>query len=59
MPINYEPVEEIIDEIQNQYARVLDNAGLNVSDHIAANIGFFNTSGKVYADPMKLVPGNY
>jgi hypothetical protein len=54
MPRNYEPVEEIIDEIQNQYARVLDNAGLNVADHISANIGFFNNSGKNFADPMKL-----
>jgi hypothetical protein len=54
MPVNYEPVEEVIDEIQNQYARVLDNAGLNVADHLAANIGFFNNTGSVYADPMKI-----
>jgi hypothetical protein len=54
MPERYRIDEDKIDIIQTQYARVLDNAGLNVADPIAANIGFFNNTGKVYAEPMKL-----
>jgi hypothetical protein len=54
MSYQYKIDERLIDEIQDKYARVMDNAGVNVADPLAANIGFFNNSGKVYADPMKL-----
>jgi hypothetical protein len=54
MPIQYKVDEALVDEIQDHYASVMDNAGINVADPIAANIGFFNNSGKVYAEPMKL-----
>jgi hypothetical protein len=54
MPQNYYIDDDMVDIIQSQYSRVLDNAGLNVADPVAANIGFFNNTGKVYADPMKL-----
>jgi hypothetical protein len=54
MPEQYRVDENIVDIIQSQYSRVLDNAGLNVADPIAANVGFFNNTGKVYAEPMKL-----
>lgn len=54
MAEQYRVDEDIVDVIQTQYAKVLDNAGLNVADPIAANVGFFNNSGKVYAEPMKL-----
>jgi hypothetical protein len=54
MPEQYKINERVITEIQNHYASVMDNAGINVADPIAANIGFFNNSGKVYADPIKL-----
>lgn len=50
----YKTDEKLIDLIQNHYSRILDNAGLNVANPIAANIGFFNNSGKVFADPVKL-----
>jgi hypothetical protein len=54
MAEHYKIDEELVDTIQNYYAQALDNAGLNVADPIAANIGFFNNSGKVFADPMRL-----
>jgi hypothetical protein len=54
MPIHYKINNEIVDEIQTCYASILDNVGLNVADSIAANVGFFNNSGKVFAEPMKL-----
>ena len=43
-----------IDEIQTHYARILDQAALNVASPLAANVGFFNTTGKVFADPPKI-----
>lgn len=54
MAEHYKVDEKLVDTIQNSYARVLDNVGLNVADPIAANVGFFNNSGKVFADPMRL-----
>jgi hypothetical protein len=30
-----------IDEIQTHYARILDQAALNVASPLAANVGFF------------------
>lgn len=52
--IQYSPNESLVSEIQTYYSRILDSAALNVADPIGANIGYFNNSGKVYADPMKL-----
>jgi hypothetical protein len=48
--IPYKIDENIVDEIQTHYSRILDQAGLNVTDPIAANVGFFNTHGKLLVD---------
>jgi hypothetical protein len=50
----YNPDYNLVNQIQTHYSRILDNVGLNVADPIAANVGFFNNSGKVFAEPMKL-----
>ncbi len=50
----YTPDEEVIHEIQTHYSKILDQAALNVSSPLAANIGFFNNSGKVFADPARV-----
>jgi hypothetical protein len=50
----YKPDEELIDKIQSQYSIVLDQVGLNVADPVGANVGFFNNTGKLFVDPMKL-----
>jgi hypothetical protein len=50
----YKINESLIDEIQTHYSNILDEAGLNVADQIAANIGFFNVTGKTIYDPMKV-----
>jgi hypothetical protein len=51
--ILYKPNEELIDLIQTHYSRILDQAGLNVTDPVAANVGFFNTRQKVIVDPPR------
>ena len=38
--------ENVIKEIQAHYAKILDQAALNVSNTLAANIGYFNTNNK-------------
>lgn len=50
----YKTDEDLVDEIQTRYSRILDSAALNVADPIAANVGYFNNSGKVFADPTKV-----
>lgn len=50
----YTPDEELIHEIQTHYAKILDQAALNASSPLAANIGFFNNTGKVFADPARI-----
>jgi hypothetical protein len=50
----YKPDEELIDRIQSYYSLVLDQAGLNTADPVAASIGFFNNSGKLFVDPVKI-----
>jgi hypothetical protein len=54
-PASYDYVKnaELLDELETYYSYVLDNIGLNVADPVSANIGFFNNSGKVFADPQK------
>lgn len=46
--------EKLLDELETYYSYVLDSSNLNLADPIAANIGFFNNSGKVWVDGPKL-----
>jgi hypothetical protein len=46
--------EALVDKIQSYYSLILDQAGLNVASPVAANIGFFNNSGKLFVDPMRI-----
>lgn len=51
--IDFTPNESEIDEIQAHYSRILDSAGLNTADQISSNIGYFNSTGKIFADPPR------
>lgn len=44
----------LLDEIETMYSYILDECGKNVADPISANMGYFNNSGKVFADPPKV-----
>jgi hypothetical protein len=46
--------EALVDKIQSHYSLILDQVGLNVANPVAANIGFFNNTGKLFADPMRI-----
>lgn len=46
--------ENVIKEIQAHYAKILDQAALNVSNPLAANIGYFNTNNKVIVDDPRV-----
>ena len=48
------PDWQFLNLIKTHYSRILDNIGLNAADPIAANIGHFNITGKVFADPVKV-----
>jgi hypothetical protein len=46
---------DLIDTIRNNYAKILDQSALNVADPVAANIGYFNNTGKRFAtDPPNI-----
>ena len=46
--------KDLLDELETYYSYVLDSSHLNMADPIAANIGYFNNSGKVWIDGPKL-----
>ena len=50
---DYSVDSKLLDELETYMSYVLDAASLNVADPISANVGFFNNSGKVFADPQK------
>ena len=50
---DYTKDQMLLDELETYYSYVLDNISLNVADPISSNVGFFNNSGKVFADPQK------
>lgn len=51
---NYTPNDSLLNEMETLYSYILDNIGLNQADPIAAAIGYFNHSGRIYPDPPKV-----
>lgn len=51
--------EKLVDEINNLYATVLDRNALNVADPIAANIGYFNITGKRFSTDPPMIGKTY
>lgn len=51
---NYVANDSLLNEMETLYSYILDNIGLNQSDPIAAAIGYFNHSGRIYPDPPKI-----